>query len=338
MSKTFTNLNIWVSLLILNTVFISHQLMAKDNLDPLPSWQEGINKQIIIKFVNDVTQIDSPDFVAIHERVATFDNDGTLWAEQPIYAQLMFAVERIYALASEHPQWQTQQPFAKLLKGDIKGAFSHDKHAVNTIVMAANTGMSDEIYTDIVKTWIATAKHPVSQRLLTDMLYQPMLELIAYLQKNEFKTYIVSGGGSQFIRAWSQDVYGIPPEQVIGSTMKRSYQMQGGKHVIVREAEMDFYNNKSNKVIAINTHIGQRPIAAFGNSDGDMQMLSYVTEGSGARLAMIIHHTDEKREWAYDRQSPIGRLDKALNKAETNGWKVVSIKDDWNIIHPVINK
>lgn len=327
-----------VSVLLLNIAFTFQSFSSTNKPDPLPSWQEGKNKQSIIDFVNAVTKVNSPQFVAKSERIATFDNDGTLWAEQPLYAQLMFAVERIYSLAPQHPEWQTKQPFSKLLKGDVKGALSHDKNAVNAIVMAANTGMTNEAYTDIVKEWIVTAKHPVSQRLFTDMVYQPMLELITYLQKNDFKAYIVSGGGSQFIRAWSQNVYGIPPEQVIGSTMKRTYQLQKNKQVIVRHGEMDFYNNKNNKVIAINTHIGRRPIAAFGNSDGDMQMLNYIIDGEGARLGMIIHHTDAKREWAYDRQSTIGHLSKGLDKAKENGWQVVDMKNDWKVIYPVAIK
>jgi len=323
--------------LLLSLSFCFSSSAATGKLDPLPSWHAGNSKQAIINFVNEVTTPESPQYVNKNDRIATFDNDGTLWAEQPIYAQLMFAIERIYSLAPQNPSWQTKQPFAKLLKGDIEGALSHDENAVNDIVMAANTGMSDEAYTKIVKQWISKAKHPVSQKLFTNMVYQPMLELIDYLQQNGFKTYIVTGGGSQFIRAWSQDVYNIPPEQVIGSTMKRTYVMKNEKKVIMREGEMDFYNNKSNKVIAINTHIGRRPIAAFGNSDGDMQMLNYVSDGEGARLGMIIHHTDEKREWAYDRKSPIGHLSKALDKAKENNWQVVDMKSDWKVIYPTVS-
>ncbi|MGB0938251.1 MAG: HAD family hydrolase [Colwellia sp.] len=324
------------SVLLLTALTISKAVNASD---PLPSWNEGENKAAIIAFVKRVTDKDSTSFVNPSERIATFDNDGTLWAEQPIYAQLMFAIERIYTLAPNNPQWKTQQPFAKLLSGDIEGALSHDKNAVNTIVMAANTGMDDEQYTQIVEQWITQAKHPVTQRLYTKMVYQPMLELITYLQDNDFKTYIVSGGGIQFIRAWSEQVYNIPPEQVIGSTMKRSFvidpQMpESSNKVILRHAEMDFYNNKANKVIAINTHIGRRPIAAFGNSDGDMQMLKYVTDGKGERLGVIIHHTDEKREWAYDRKSPIGHLSKALDDAKSNQWQVIDMKKSWTVIYP----
>lgn len=327
-----------VSIFIFSCIFGATNVTAKEQLNSLPSWHDGAKKQTVINFVNEVTNVNSPNFVDKSARIAVFDNDGTLWAEQPIYAQLMFAIERIYALAPKHPQWQNTQPFAKLLKGDIKGALSHDENAVNDIVMAANTGMNDEEYTEIVKQWMTKAKHPVSQRLYTEMIYQPMLELIQYLQANDFKTYIVSGGGSQFIRSWSEEVYGIPPEQVIGSTMKRSYQLQNGKQVIFRESNMDFYNNNANKVIAINTHIGRRPIAAFGNSDGDMKMLNYVTDGEGASLGMLIHHTDEKREWAYDRESKIGHLNKGLDIAKDNDWSIVDMKSDWKVIYPADNQ
>lgn len=302
--------------------------------DPLSSWHNTKSKQTIITFVKQVTDPNSAKFVSKSERIATFDNDGTLWAEQPIYTQLLFAIERIYALAPNNPEWQTKEPFATLLKGDIPGALIKSKTAVNDIVMAANTGMNNENYNDLVTEWIKTAKHPVTKQLVTNMVYQPMLELISYLQDNGFKTYIVSGGGIEFIRAWSESVYGIPPEQVIGSTVKRTYQLQNNKMVIVRHPEMDFYNNNSNKVIAINTHIGRRPIAAFGNSDGDMQMLEYVSSGKGSRLSMIIHHTDKKREWAYDRNSEIGKLDQGLDKALKNNWQLVDIQKDWKVIYP----
>jgi len=302
--------------------------------DPLSSWHNTKSKQTIITFVKQVTDSNSAKFVSKSERIATFDNDGTLWAEQPIYTQLLFAIERIYALAPDNPEWQTKEPFATLLKGDIPGALIKSKTAVNDIVMAANTGMNNENYNDLVTEWIKTAKHPVTKQPVTNMVYQPMLELISYLQDNGFKTYIVSGGGIEFIRAWSESVYGIPPEQVIGSTVKRTYQLQNNKMVIVRHPEMDFYNNNSNKVIAINTHIGRRPIAAFGNSDGDMQMLEYVSSGKGSRLSMIIHHTDKKREWAYDRNSEIGKLDQGLDKALKNNWQLVDIQKDWKVIYP----
>ncbi|MFT7088608.1 MAG: phosphoglycolate phosphatase-like HAD superfamily hydrolase [Glaciecola sp.] len=316
------------------TVIIFQCGIATAAQEPLASWHNTKSKQTIIAFVSEVTDPNSANFVIKSERVATFDNDGTLWAEQPIYTQLLFAIERIYALAPNNPQWQSQEPFATLLKGDIPGALTQSKTAVNDIVMAANTGMDNETYNALVSQWIKTAKHPVTQRPFTNMVYQPMLELIRFLQQSGFKTYIVSGGGTAFIRAWSESVYGIPPEQVIGSTMKRTYELQNNKMVIIRHPEMDFYNNNSNKVIAINTHIGRRPIAAFGNSDGDMQMLEYVSGGTGLSLSMIIHHTDAKREWAYDRKSEIGKLDKGLNKAAANNWRIVDMEKDWKVIYP----
>jgi phosphoserine phosphatase len=302
---------------------------------PLPSWNDTKSKQAILSFVTEVTDPNSAKFVAQSQRIATFDNDGTLWAEQPIYAQLLFAIERIYTLAPNHPEWQNTEPFTTLLKGDVPGALTQNKTAVSDIVLAANTGMDNETYKSIVTKWINQAKHPITQRPYTEMVYQPMLELIAYLQENDFKTYIVSGGGIAFIRAWSGTVYGIPPEQVIGSSMKRTYELQDHKMVIVRHPKMEFYNNNSNKVIAIDTHIGQRPIAAFGNSDGDLPMLEYVSQGKGSRLSMIIHHTDEKREWAYDRKSEVGKLDKGLDKADEKNWHIVDIKRDWKVIYPV---
>jgi phosphoserine phosphatase len=308
--------------------------VATATQQPLPSWHNTKSKKRIMAFVKEVTNPNSAKFVNKNKRIATFDNDGTLWVEQPIYTQLLFAIERIYALAPQNPEWHSKEPFATLLKGDVPGALSITKTAVNDIVMASNTGMDNQTYSDLVTQWIKKAKHPVTQQPFTNMVYQPMLELIRFLQANGFKTYIVSGGGIEFIRAWSESVYGIVPEQVIGSTVKRTYEMQKNKMVIVRHPEMDFYNNKSNKVIAINTHIGRRPIAAFGNSDGDMQMLEYVSNGKGARLSMLIHHTDKKREWAYDRNSEIGTLDQGLDKAAANNWQIVDMQKDWKVIYP----
>lgn len=303
--------------------------------EPLPSWSDTKSKKAILSFVREVTDPNSANFVATGARIATFDNDGTLWAEQPIYAQLLFAIERIYKLAPNYPEWQHTEPFATLLKGDVAGALTQSKTAVDDIVLAANTGMDNETYKSIVTRWINQAKHPITQRRYTEMAYQPMLELIAYLQKNDFKTYIVSGGGIAFIRAWSLAVYDIPPEQVIGSSMKRTYELKDNKMVIVRHPQMDFYNNNNNKVIAIDTHIGRRPIAAFGNSDGDLPMLEYVSQGEGLRLSVIIHHTDDKREWAYDRMSEIGKLDKGLDIADENNWHIVDIKKDWKVVYPL---
>jgi len=312
--------------------FVSVSYSKTSDLKALPSWEEGESKQAIISFVNTVTYKPSPDYVNPEDRIAVFDNDGTLWAEQPLYSQLLFAIERIYVLAAQNPQWKTAQPFAKILSGDVKGALSHSEASVTDIVMAANTGMSDQVYTAIVQEWISRAKHPVTQMLFSQMAYQPMIELIGYLHQHDFKVFIVSGGGSQFIRAFSEKVYGIPVERVIGSTMKRTYENIDGKNVITRQPEMEFYNNNENKVIAINSYIGKRPIAAFGNSYGDLPMLEYIKSGSGETLSMIIHHTDDKREWAYDKKSKIGHLNKGLDQATEKGWHVVDMKTDWKTV------
>jgi phosphoglycolate phosphatase-like HAD superfamily hydrolase len=297
--------------------------------DPLPSWNGGTTKQSIVAFVVKVTKQGSPDFVPPAERIATFDNDGTLWAEQPMYFQLFFALDRVKALAPQHPEWKTKEPFASLLKGDVKGALAGGDRALLEIVMATHTGNTTEEFEQIVKDWIATAKHPVTKRPYTEMVYQPMLELLGYLRANGFKTFIVSGGGIEFMRPWTEKVYGIPPEQVIGSSIKTKFEMRDSKPVLVRLPELNFIDDKAGKPVGINQHIGRRPIAAFGNSDGDLQMLQWAAAGSGARLALLVHHTDDKREWAYDRTSHIGKFDKALDEATTKGWTVVDMKNDW---------
>ena len=301
--------------------------------DPLPSWNDGESKQSIIDFVEKVSS-EGPDFVPPSERIATFDNDGTLWAEQPMYTQLFFAIDRVNELAPQHPEWKTQEPFASLMKGDLKTALVGGMKAVGEIVMASHAGMTTEEFEKIVTDWIASAKHPVTKRPYTEMIYQPMLELLAYLRANDFKTFIVSGGGIEFMRPWTQAVYGIPPEQVVGSSIKTRFEMQDGKAVLVRLPELNFNDDKEGKPIGINLHIGHRPIAAFGNSDGDLQMLQYTTSGQGARFALYVHHTDAEREWAYDRMSTIGRLDKGLDEARARGWTVVDMKKDWKVIYP----
>lgn len=298
--------------------------------DPLPSWNDTAPKQAIIRFVEKVTQEGSSDFVPPAERIATFDNDGTLWAEQPMYFQLFFALDRIKALAPQHPEWKTKEPFASLLKGNVKGALAGGEAAIAQIVMATHAGMTTEEFHHIVTDWIATAKHPVTGRLFTEMVYQPMLELLEFLRANGFKTFIVSGGGIDFMRPWTQRVYGIPPEQVVGSSIKTKFRMIDGKPALVRLAELNFVDDKEGKPIGIQSHIGRRPIAAFGNSDGDLQMLQYTAAGSGPRFCVYVHDTDAQREWAYDRKSPIGRLDKGLDEAAAKGWTVVDMKTDWN--------
>ena len=270
----------------------------------------------------------------VAERIATFDNDGTLWAEQPMYFQLAFALDRVKVLAPQHPEWNDKEPFASLLKGDLKAALAGGERSLLEIVMATHAGMTTEEFEKIVADWIDTAKHPKTKRPYTEMVYQPMLELLTYLQANGFKTFIVSGGGIEFMRPWTEKVYSIPPEQVIGSSIKTKFEMRDGKPVLVRLPEINFIDDKTGKPVGINEHIGRRPIAAFGNSDGDLQMLQWTTAGEGLRLALIVHHTDADREWAYDRKSHIGNLDKALDEANANGWTVVDMKKDWKRIFP----
>ena len=302
--------------------------------DPLPSWNDTPQKKAIVTFVERVTKEGSPDFVPPSERIATFDQDGTLWAEQPMYFQLFFALDRVRALSPRHPEWKEKEPFASLLKGDVKGALAGGERAMIEIVMATHAGMTTEEFAQIVREWIATARHPKTGRFYTEMVYQPMLELLAYLRANGFKTFIVSGGGIEFMRPWTEKVYGIPPEQVIGSSIKTKFGMRDGKPVLVRLPEIDFIDDKEGKPVGIHRHIGRRPIAAFGNSDGDLAMIQWTTAGSGARFALLVRHTDAEREWAYDRSSSIGRLDKALEEAQAKGWTVVDMKNDWKVVFP----
>jgi phosphoglycolate phosphatase-like HAD superfamily hydrolase len=302
--------------------------------DPLPSWSDTEAKRSIVAFVEKVTKDGSPDFVPVLERIAVFDNDGTLWAEQPMYFQLAFALDRVKALAPEHPEWNDKEPFASLLKGDLKAALAGGEHAIAEIVMATHAGMTSEEFEAIAKEWIDKAKHPKTGRLYRDMVYQPMLELLAYLRENGFKTFIVSGGGIEFMRPWTEVTYGIPPEQVVGSSIKTKFEMRDGKPVLLRLPEINFIDDKAGKPVGIQMHIGRRPIAAFGNSDGDLQMLQWSCLADGPRLCLIVHHTDAEREWAYDRESHIGRLDKALDEAKANGWTILDMKQDWKAIFP----
>jgi phosphoglycolate phosphatase-like HAD superfamily hydrolase len=307
--------------------------------DPLPSWKDGPAKKAIVEFVAKVTKAGSPDFVPQDERIATFDNDGTLWSEQPMYFQLFFALDRVKSLAPQHPEWKTKEPFASLLKGDVKGALAGGDHAILEIVMATHAGMTTEEFETIVKQWVATAKHPRFKRPFTECVFQPMLELLAYLRANGFKTFIVSGGGIEFMRPWTEKVYGIPPEQVVGSSIQTKYEMRQGKPVLVRLPKIDFIDDKAGKPVGINSHIGRRPIAAFGNSDGDRQMLEWTQGGGGARLMMLVHHDDAKREWAYGPESKIGTFSASLmSEAKEMGWTVISMKDDWATIFPFERK
>jgi len=300
--------------------------------DSLPSWNDTAPKKAIIAFVEKVTKEGSADFVLPAERIATFDNDGTLWAEQPMYFQLFFALHQVKILAPQHPEWKDKEPFASLLKGDVKAALAGGEKAILEIVMATHAGMTTEEFEKSVKDWIATAKHPTTGRPLTEMVYQPMLELLTYLRANGFKTFIVSGGGIEFMRPWTEKVYGIPPEQIVGSSGKTKFEMRDGKPVLVKLPAIDFIDDKEGKPAGINSYIGRRPIAAFGNSDGDLQMLQWTAAGSGQRFCLYVHHTDAEREYAYDRESNIGQLDKGLDEAKAKGWTVVSMKEDWKRI------
>ncbi|MBN8459072.1 MAG: haloacid dehalogenase-like hydrolase [Verrucomicrobia bacterium] len=302
--------------------------------DPLPSWNDTAPKQALTAFVDRVTKEGTADFVPVPERIAVFDNDGTLWSEQPMYFQAFFIFDRIKALAPQHPEWKNQEPFASVLKGDIKTALAGGEKALLEMAMATHAGMTTEEFEKIVSDWISTAKHPKTGRLYTEMVYQPMLEVLAYLRANGFKTFIVSGGGIEFMRPWAEKVYGVPPEQVVGSSIKTKYEIRDGKPVIVRLPELNFIDDKEGKPVGIQQHIGRRPVMAFGNSDGDFQMLEWTTGGNGPRFGMIIHHTDTDREWAYDRDSHIGKLDKGLDEASKRGWTVADMKADWKTIYP----
>jgi phosphoserine phosphatase len=302
--------------------------------DPLPSWNETGPKKAILEFVAKVTKTGSPDFVAPAERIAVFDNDGCLWAEQPMYFQLAFALDRIKTLAPQHPEWKTEEPFKSLLAGDVKTALAGGEKAVVQIVMATHAGTTTDEFARIVREWTTTARHPKTGRAYTEMVYQPMLELLAFLRQSGFKTFIVSGGGIEFMRAWAEGVYGIPPEQTVGSSVVTRFEMRPAGPVLLREPKVDFVDDGPGKPVGINRHIGRRPILAFGNSDGDHQMLQWTAAGSGARFMGLVHHTDAEREWAYDRTSHIGKLDKALDEARSKGWTVVSMKSDWKRIFP----
>jgi phosphoserine phosphatase len=302
--------------------------------DPLPSWSEGPTKKAITDFVARVTKAGGPDFVPVAERIATFDNDGTLWCEQPMYVQLAFVLDRIRALADKHPEWKDTQPFKGALENDMQTLSDIGTGGRLELVMATHAGLTTDEFSSIVLDWLATARHPRFRRPYTDLVYQPMLELLAYYRANGFKTYIVSGGGVEFMRPWAERVYGIPPEQVVGSSIKTKFEVRDGKPVLVRLAEIQSIDDGEGKPISINLFIGRRPIAAFGNSDGDLQMLQWTTAGPGPRFGLIVHHTDAEREWAYDRVSLIGRLNKALDEAPQRGWVVVDMKKDWKVIFP----
>jgi phosphoserine phosphatase len=322
-SRRVTRLALGVAL----SLWSAQPIVAAD--DPLASWNAGAAKTAIVDFVTAVTTAGGPEFVPTEERIAVFDNDGTLWVEQPMYTQLAFALGRVKALAPQHPEWRTEQPFKAVLENDHKTLAAAGIEAAVKIVMATHAGMTTDDFAGIVGDWMETARHPRFGRPYTDLAYQPMLELLAYLRANGFKTFIVSGGGIEFMRPWTEEVYGVPPEQVVGSAIKTRFERRDGEPVLVRLPEVFFIDDKAGKPVGINTHIGRRPIAAFGNSDGDLEMLQWTTSAPGRRFGLIVRHDDAEREYAYDRDSHVGRLDKALDLAPAEGWIVASMKADW---------
>ena len=303
---------------------------AQAQSDPLASWNDGAAKQSIVSFVTRVTTQGGPDFVPQDQRIATFDNDGTLWIEQPMYVQLAFILDRVRVLAPQNPAWKTKQPYKAVLDGDMKALAASGEKGLVELMAVTHAGMTSDEFSRIVTDWLATARQPKFNKPYTELVYQPMLEVLAYLRANSFKTFIVSGGGIEFMRPWSERIYDIPPEQVIGSSIKTRFEMRDGRPVLMRLAQINFIDDKTGKPVGINQHIGRRPIAAFGNSDGDLEMLQWTTmSGSGARFGLIVHHTDAEREYAYDRQSHVGKLDKALDAAAVNKWTVADMKKDW---------
>jgi hypothetical protein len=297
--------------------------------DPLTSWNDGRTKAAIVNFVDRVTRPGSPDFVPPAERIAVFDNDGTLWSEHPMYVQMAFALDRVKAMAPMHPDWKDKQPFKAVLEGDMKALAEAGERGLMDLVTVTHAGMTPQAFQGIVTEWLASARDPRFKKPYTELAYVPMIELLAYLRANGFKTYIVSGGGIEFMRPWTERVYGVPPEQVIGSSIKTRFEMRDGRPAIVRLPEVNFIDDKAGKPVGINEFIGRRPIAAFGNSDGDLEMLQWTTMSGGPALGLIVHHTDPVREYAYDRHTAFGRLDKALDAAGVNNWAVADMKNDW---------
>jgi len=303
--------------------------------DPLPSWNGGISKTTIIDFVTKTTKKDGKDFIPVADRIACFDNDGTLWSEQPMYFQLAFAIDQVKAMAPQHPEWKTTQPFQALLEGDIKTALAGGEKALMQIVMTTHAGMTTEAFEKTVKDWLTNATHPKTKKRYNEMIYQPMVELLKYLRSNGYKTFIVSGGGVDFMRPWVEQAYGIPPDQVVGSSGKVKYESLNGKPVLIKLPEINFIDDKEGKPVGIHQYIGKRPVFTAGNSDGDYAMLQWTsTAGGYPRFGMIVHHTDAEREWAYDRQSHIGKLEKGLDDAAKHNWLVVDMKKDWKKIYP----
>jgi phosphoglycolate phosphatase-like HAD superfamily hydrolase len=305
---------------------------ASAQSDQLPSWNDGGAKTAITDFVARVTN-GGADFVPPAERIATFDNDGTLWCEQPNYFQAIFALDRVRAMAPQNPEWKEQEPFKAFLSDDEGALAAQGEKGLLTLVAAAHSGMTTVAFSRFVADWLAEARHPRFNRPYNELVYQPMIELLDYLRANGFKTFIVSGGGVEFIRVWAEKAYGIPPEQVVGSSGVTQYEIAAdGRPVLMKFAKVEFVDDGPGKPVGINRFIGRQPIFAFGNSDGDLQMLQWTTAGSGARFAGIVHHTDAAREYAYDRDSKVGKLDKAWDEAKLRGWTVVDMKTDWREI------
>ena len=307
---------------------------ASAETNPLPSWNDGPTKQSIVDFVTKVTTEGAPEFVKPEDRIATFDNDGTLWIEQPMYNQFVFALDEVKAQANEHPEWKDKEPFKSVLAGDMKAVAAMGEKGMLEIVAATHSGMTTDQFDDTVKQWLDTAKHPRFKVLYTDLVYQPMLELLSYLRANGFQTFIVSGGGVEFMRNFAEKSYGIPPQQVLGSSGQTQYQMWDASPVLVKLPKVLFIDDGPGKPVGINTFIGRRPIFAFGNSDGDKEMLEWAWACGKHCFAGLVHHTDAEREYAYDRDSHVGKLDKALTEAEGRGWTVVDMKNDWKTIFP----
>jgi hypothetical protein len=339
--------NYFLSLLVVLTFFSCREQqkdisetaaeVAEIITDPLPSWNEGPSKAAIVAFVDKVTSEGSPGYVAPEDRIATFDNDGCLWSEQPFYFQLAFAIDRVKAMAPNHPEWSDKQPFKALLEGDMEAVMKEGEAGLIKLVMASHSGMTGEEFEQAVLDWTATARHPKTNQPYTSMVYQPMLELLEYLRANEFTTFIVSGGGIDFMRPWAEAVYGIPSHQVVGSSIKSEFDYNDGNPVMRKLPELNFIDDKEGKPVGIYQHIGKKPIFAAGNSDGDLQMLQYTASNPKGAFMLYIHHTDAAREWAYDRESHVGRLDKGLDQAMADGWTVVDMKNDWSVIYPFQN-
>ena len=335
------NYKISLAILIVVALISCNSDPVEDNVqqtteisDPLPSWNEGETKVAILAYVQDVTNSEREIFIPVSERIATFDNDGNLWSEQPAYFQLFFAIDRVKAMASDHPEWQNEQPYKSVLEDDMQGLLAQGEHGLIKLIMASHAGNTTEEFETSVKNWLSTARHPTFDRPYTELVYQPMLELIKYLQDNNFKTFIVSGGGIEFMRPWVEEVYGIPKDQVIGSSIKTAYDYNDGNPVIRRLPEIDFIDDKEGKPEGIHKFIGRKPVFASGNSDGDLQMMRWAASNELKSFMLYVHHTDSVREWAYDRDSHIGRLDKGLDEANEKGWTVIDMKNDWKVIYP----